>query len=1124
MHAQRSSGWRLGPLLAAVALAGATLGLGQVASAAASAGDFYAYAGGTARSPSSCPQTSTTADECTLARALALVPAGGSVLLATSGSTGTYYGNFAVPTAGTSPAAPVTIGPAPGVTAPVLNGDAAGTVPCPTGTCRGAVLTVGSGVVANLSSVTITGGDDTTGNGGGIDDLGAVSLTGVTITGCQSANGGAVAIGNGASLTATSSTFSADSASNDGGAIDNGDGGSGTLTVTDSTFSKDGARDGGAIDNGNGGTGTLTVTGSTFSSDSASWHGGAIDNGDGTSGTGTLTVTGSTFSSDSSPHGGAIDNGEALGSATMTVRTSTFSADSTTTQGAAIANGDAGGTGSAVILNTTIYGSVGDAAIDAASGSVQIAGSIVTNSAGANCTGTITDDGYNLEDDPGASCGFSEREYDLVGVSPQLRPLANNGGPTQTQQPSASSPVLDQLPNPAVAYLTPNNQQVGLCQITDQIGHRTSTEAFGCAMGSVDPATNVPVVTSLSSSIGPAAGGSSLTIHGGNFAAGATVTFGSATATKVTVVSSTEITVSTPAFGGLDGAGTVAVTVTNPSGLTSPGRPADLYRYYTADWSAYLGGPAHTSYNPAATSISTSTISNLQPIWQWPPPGSPNTGNVGELPSPIVSNGTVYTGLNDGEMYAISEATQQVIWSDFLGFQPATTCQATAGIASTATVADDPVTGTPTVYVNAPDGYLYAINAATGAVEWKSVVGIPSQTQNDYYAWGSPAVANGKVYIGIASRCDIPLVQAGVLAFDQHSGTQLAYWDSQPPGAIGGSVWTSIAVLPDGNLVASTGNSQGTTQVPDADSVVVLDGTTLKLLDAWMDPQAAQVSDSDFGGSPTVFTAYPAGVATTMVGACNKDGFYYAFRADDLHAGPVWEHKMGAPAGAGPAGGGVCGAAAIWNGHDLIEGGGSPISIGGVYYLGSVQAINATTGKLIWRTGLPGYVVGTPSQDGGGVVAAPVYYPGRSAGGVYLLSSRTGAILKFISTEPAGDFAQPVFDGNDLLVGDTGGLPLTAYGITAPGQATPVTITPGTLAPGTTQTLTVTGTGGFTSPANVIVSGTAVQVTSVQITSPTSATVTVAVSKNAPAGAELDLTLTEADLTAYSCTSCLSVS
>ena len=451
-------------------------------------------------------------------------------------------------------------------------------------------------------------------------------------------------------------------------------------------------------------------------------------------------------------------------------------------------------------------------------------------------------------------------------------------------------------------------------------------------------------------------------------------------------------------------------------------------------------------------------------------------------------------------MFALNKSTQQVVWSDFLGFGLSTSCSGNEGIVSTAAIAHDPVTGTPTVYVNAPDGYLYALDAATGNVEWRSVVGIPSQTQNDYYAWGSPAVANGKVYIGISSRCDKPLVPAGVLAFDQHSGDQLASWASEPSGVVGGSVWSSVGLLPDGDVVATTGNSQGTNQIPFGEALIVLDGSTLKLLDSWQVPKAQQVFDSDFGGSPTVFTARPNGVTTTMVGACNKNGYYYAFRANDVSAGPVWEDKIAQASGAGI---GECDAAAIWNGKDLIEGGGSATTIDGTAYQGSVQSLDPTTGQPVWQTGLPGVIIGTPTEDGGGVIAAPVYHSSTGTTGVYLLSATNGSILKFISTAPAGNFAQPVFDGSQMLVGSVASQPLTAYALTTPGQSTPIQVSPASLTPGASVALSVTGVGNFTSPANVTVSGTAVQVNSVAVTSPTSATVNVTVANNAPAGAEL---------------------
>jgi outer membrane protein assembly factor BamB len=1113
-----------GLVLASAAPAAASVPRGYAADRAdLAATSYYAYAGGQATSPAACPKTTTVTGECTLTQALALVPAGSSVLLETSGNAGTYFGDFTVATSGTAAASPVTIQPGTGVTGPVLDGDFSGAVKCPTSSCKSAVLTVAAGVFATVKAVTITDGNDTAGdNGGGVDDDGTLTLSGATVSHTQAADGGGAFVGSGASLKVTGSTFSSDTARSYGGGIDNGDPGTGTLTVSGSTFSGDTATyHGGAILNGGGaGTGTATVTTSTFSNDTAQ-HGGGIDNGDG--GTGTLTVSDSTFAGDSGTlRGGAIENANGA-AGTVTVSESTFSAD-TSPHGAALDSGATKGTASATVLNATIDGSLGGPAIDQAAGPVQVAGTIVADSVGANCAGAITDAGYNLEDDTAASCGFSSRQNDLVGVSPDLTPLASNGGPTQTMAPAPTSPVLAQLPNPATAYLNAATTTRRLCPATDQAADPATDEAYGCAIGAVSPASDVPVVTSLGSLFGPSAGGNTVTITGGNFAAGATVSFGTAAATNVTVVSATQITATAPAYAGLDDRGPVAVSVSNPGGASSPARVGDLYDYYSADWSAYMTGPLHTSYNPGATAINNGTIARLSPLWQWNPPASPNTGTLADFASPIVANGVIYVGLADGEFYAVSEATQQVLWSQFLGFYTSTTCGGTEGIVSTATVADDPSTGQPTVYVNAPNGYLYAMNAATGDVVWRSVVGIPSTTQNDYYAWGSPAVANGKVYVGVSSRCSTPDVPGGAIGFDQISGDQIGRWFDQPGDITGGSVWSSLAVLPDGNVAIATGNGNNAKpQVPYAESVAILNGSNLDFVDGWSLPAAQAIYDSDFGSSPTVFTAYPAGVATTMVGACDKNGYYYAFRSTDLHDGYLWRTMIGAPAGDAPAGGGECDSSAIWNGHQLLIGG-DGTTIGGTAYQGSVQALNPTTGAFVWQTGLPGNVIGTPTEDGGGIIAAPIYQSASGNTGVYLLSASTGAILDFIPTSAGGVFAQPVWDGSDLLVGALDStVPLTAYAITKAGQTTPITVGNGTVQPGSTDTITITATGGLASPANVIVSGGSVEVTGVTINSPTSATVTVVVSGTAAAGA-LNVTLTEPNtLKSWACTSCLTV-
>jgi outer membrane protein assembly factor BamB len=446
----------------------------------------------------------------------------------------------------------------------------------------------------------------------------------------------------------------------------------------------------------------------------------------------------------------------------------------------------------------------------------------------------------------------------------------------------------------------------------------------------------------------------------------------------------------------------------------------------TTDWPAYLLDTGHSSYNAAATSIGTGNAASLQRVWQFTQ--SSGTNRIFRA-SPTVVNGVVYIGSETGSFYAISEATRAVLWSRNFGVTPGGMC-GILGITGTAAVVNDPVTGL-TVYVNAPDGQLYALSAATGATLWHSTVDTPSATVQDYYAWGSPLVANGHVYIGISSDCDNPLVPAGVMEFNQGTGARQGFWHSLPSGQAGASVWSSLALstLGDGSVFATTGNAKGTQQPPNGESIVRLAGTGLSLLDAWQVPASQQTGDADFGASPTIFSADLNGTTTAMVGACDKNGIYYALRQGHLHAGPVWERRIAVAYGTKPNPGGQCDAAAIWDGKKLIEAGGNATVINGVTYQGSVQSLDPATGTPIWQTGIPGEVIGSPTEDGAGVVAAQIFQSNTGNYGVYLLSAASGAILGFISTGSSPIFSQPVFAGNDLLVAGNNTVGLKAYGV-----------------------------------------------------------------------------------------------
>ena len=96
----------------------------------------------------------------------------------------------------------------------------------------------------------------------------------------------------------------------------------------------------------------------------------------------------------------------------------------------------------------------------------------------------------------------------------------------------------------------------------------TSTNGYSYTGG-----VAAPTVSGVNPTSGPTAGGTSVTISGTGFAAGATVTFGGTNATGVVVNNSTTITATTPAHA----AGAVDVVVTNSTGQSGTKTNAFTY-------------------------------------------------------------------------------------------------------------------------------------------------------------------------------------------------------------------------------------------------------------------------------------------------------------------------------------------------------------------------------------------------------------------------------------------------------------------------------------------------------------------------------------------------------------------
>ncbi len=426
--------------------------------------------------------------------------------------------------------------------------------------------------------------------------------------------------------------------------------------------------------------------------------------------------------------------------------------------------------------------------------------------------------------------------------------------------------------------------------------------------------------------------------------------------------------------------------------MASPARPL----VSSPDWNFFLNGSEHPSYIPSQTVITPANAPGLVQNWD----DFPTTVFFS---SPTVYDGSVYIGSDQGWFYQLDESTGAVLHKRFVGSQPKLSCPA-RGFVPTATVTGAPVTHEPTVYVAGPDGYLYALRASNLTLEWKSVIAIPSTTTSNYFDWSSPTIAKDTIYVGVSSNCDHPLVRAGVIAYNQANGKQIAEFYTVPKGDIGGSVWSSVAAIYNGDVFATTGNgpegSPTSQRLGYSESILKLAPRTLKLLGRFQVPAAQVTYDGDFGASPVI--------VGDDVGACNKNGIFYMLSQATMKV--VWEERLGSG----------CISSPVVDGSRLFLGGEST-TIAGVSYGGSMQERDAATGALVWETGLAGAVLGSPAMDGGGVISVPIYNGSTQVPSMYLIDAASGAILDELPTGMA-DFAQGVFAESQLFTANAKGV------------------------------------------------------------------------------------------------------
>ncbi len=297
------------------------------------------------------------------------------------------------------------------------------------------------------------------------------------------------------------------------------------------------------------------------------------------------------------------------------------------------------------------------------------------------------------------------------------------------------------------------------------------------------------------------------------------------------------------------------------------------------------------------------------------------------------------------------------------------------------------------VYVGDGGNHLYALNADTGVLLWKYTVG--------NYVDSSPTVANGIVYFGVYysdhnlyaldantgallwsyptdSRLSSPAVANGIVYVGSTDNTLYAL--NATTGAL---VWQyTISNFVEINSSPAVVNGVVYFGSGDGEgNVYALNAATGALI--WKHPTTVSGVDS----SPAVVNG--------VVYVSGEDGNFYALDAGT--GTQLWEYET--------TGQGIFSSPAVANGV---------VYFGGNSSIGGVWALNATTGAFLWK-----YVTAT-TVDSSPAVANGVVYIGSEDNNVYALDAGTGSLLWSYATGNQV-ISSPVVVNGKLYVGSEDG-------------------------------------------------------------------------------------------------------
>ena len=291
-----------------------------------------------------------------------------------------------------------------------------------------------------------------------------------------------------------------------------------------------------------------------------------------------------------------------------------------------------------------------------------------------------------------------------------------------------------------------------------------------------------------------------------------------------------------------------------------------------------------------STLLTLRSVTRLAPAWTT---GLDGPVYASPLSARVDGRQVVYVATEAGSVYALAATSGVMLWHRELG---TTTTELCGTWGNTSTGAID--LARKLLYVIGATGQLHALSLETG----DNATGYPLQVVSRpdiEYVWGGLRIAQDRLYVPIASYCDVGgangFPEGSLLAIPLDTAIAIATWDPVPgPDNLGGMWgWGGVSIDPaDGVVYTGVGNSHVWSDecscfVDNAgygDRIVALSADLRNVLDSSHLPDIPPTGDADFGAAALLFQPE---TCPPLAAANNKNGTLYILDRKHLSEGSV---------------------------------------------------------------------------------------------------------------------------------------------------------------------------------------------------------------------------------------------